>query len=143
MVIVSWQRRSDTVCHRGRRLSTMSIRTGPDVGRLLPMPCLMPHSLRISIAVTLIFPVIGMIADKRRHGRVHPAWWWTVGAIIVAQVADDIIAYSPWGVRVTEALIAGTPGADRPLASIMPPDFYGGPAAPLGGSALQTSAVHR
>src|SRR3546814_1765727 len=57
------------------------------------MPLLIPHSWRISIAVTLIFPVIGMIADKRRHGRVHPAWWWSVGAIIVVQIAADIIAY--------------------------------------------------
>src|SRR3546814_16020846 len=87
------------------------------------MPLLIPHSWRISIAVTLIFPVIGMIADKRRHGRVHPAWWWSVGAIIVVQVADDIIAYSPWGVGVTEALIAGTPGAERPNASLMPTEF--------------------
>src|SRR3546814_10977292 len=97
----------------------------------------MPHAWRISIAVTLIFPVIGMIADKRRHGRVHPAWWWSVGAIIVVQVAADIIAYSPWGVGVTEALIAGTTGAARPIASFMPPEFYSGPAAPTGGSAFQ------
>lgn len=123
MVIVALRRRRHTGWHRRLMLSAMSILTGPGIGRLLPMPLLMPHSWRISIAVTLVFPVIGMIADKRRHGRVHPAWWWSVGAIIVVQVAADIIAYSPWGVGVTEALIAGTPGAERPIASFMPPGF--------------------
>src|SRR3546814_7274197 len=107
MVIVALRRRRHTGWHRRLMLSAMSILTGPGIGRLLPMPLLMPHSWRISIAVTMIFPVIGMIADKRRHGRVHPAWWWSVGAIIVVQVAADIIAYSPWGVGVTEALVAG------------------------------------
>src|SRR3546814_15102158 len=97
------------------------------------MPLLMPHSWRISIAVTLIFPVIGMIADKRRHGRVHPACWWSVGAIIVVQVAADIIAYSPWGVGVPEPLIARPPGAARPLRSFIPPQLLGRPSAPLGG----------
>src|SRR3546814_11367164 len=82
MVIVALRRRRHTGWHRRLMLSAMSILTGPGIGRLLPMPLLMPHSWRISIAVTMIFPVIGMIADKRRHGRVHPAWWGSVGAVI-------------------------------------------------------------
>src|SRR3546814_20051517 len=93
------------------------------------MPLLIPHSWRISIAVTLIFPVIGMIADKRRRGRVHPAWWWSVGAILVVQVEADIMAYSPWGVDVTEALTASTPGAEGQLASFVPTEFERGPDA--------------
>ncbi len=41
---------------------------GPSFGRLLPMPLLIPNAWRIMTVVTMIWPVIGMIADKRRNG---------------------------------------------------------------------------
>jgi len=80
--------------HRRLMLTAMSILSGPGLGRLLPMPLLIPHAWRIMMAVTLIFPVIGMIADLRRSGRVHPAWIWGVGAIVAVQVVADVVAYS-------------------------------------------------
>jgi hypothetical protein len=61
-----------------------------------------------------------MIADKRRHGRVHPAWWWGVGSVILVQIVADLIAYSAWGVSITQAVIAGTPGAERPMEAFLP-----------------------
>jgi hypothetical protein len=34
-----------------------------------------------------------------------------------------LFAYSPAGVALTEAVIAGTPGAERPMAAYLPPGF--------------------
>jgi len=107
--------------HRRLMLTGMSILTGPGLGRLLPMPLMIPNAWRIMMVVTLIFPVIGMIADKRRTGRIHPAWFWGVGAIIAVQVIADIIAYSAWGVSVTQSVVGGTAGAERPMAAFLPP----------------------
>lgn len=121
LVFAALRQRRYSGWHRRLMLTAMSILTGPGLGRLLPMPLLMPHAWRIMTVVTLLFPVIGMIADKRRHGRIHPAWFWGVGAVLVTQVIADIVAYSPLGVSLTQMLLAGSPGASRPMAAFMPP----------------------
>jgi len=121
MAFVALRRRRHTDWHRRLMLTAMSILTGPGLGRLLPMPLFIPNAWRIMMVVTLVFPVVGMIADKRRHGRVHPAWLWGVGAIILVQVIADLIAYSVWGVNVTQAIVGGTPGGERPMAAFLPP----------------------
>lgn len=123
LVIVALRRRRYSGWHRRLMFTAMSILTGPGLGRLLPMPLLIPHAWRIMIIVTLLFPVIGMIADKRRLGRVHPAWFWGVGAIVATQVAADNMAYSPWGTRLTQTVLADSAGASRPMAAFLPPGF--------------------
>lgn len=121
MTFVALRRRRYSGWHRRLMLTAMSILTGPGLGRLIPMPLLMPHAWRIMMAITLIFPVIGMIADKRRTGQVHRAWFWGVGAIVAVQIVADILAYSAWGVSVTQTVVGGTPGGERPMAAFMPP----------------------
>lgn len=120
MVFTALRRRRYTGWHRRLMLTAMSILTGPGLGRLLPMPLFIPNAWRIMMAVTLIFPVIGMIVDKRRNGHVHPAWWWGVGAIIAIQVVSDMIAYSTWGTSVTRAILDGTAGSQRPMSAFVP-----------------------
>lgn len=115
--------RRHTGWHRRLMFCAMAILTGPGLGRLLPLPLMMPNAWRITIAATLIFPLIGMIADYRRSGRVHQAWFWGVGLVLGAQIVADLIAYSPLGVSLTEQVLAGTPGAERPMAAFMPPGF--------------------
>lgn len=107
--------------HRRLMFCAMTILTGPGIGRLLPMPLLIPQAWHIANAVPLIFPVIAMIADKRRSGTIHRAWFWGVGAIVVVQVLADLVAYSAMGVSLTEQVVAGTPGAARPMAAFLPP----------------------
>ena len=107
--------------HRRLMLTAMSILSGPGLGRLLPMPLLMPHSWRIMMLVTLVFPIAGMIRDRMRTGRVHPAWLYGVSAIIVVQIVADLIAYSGWGVEITNWIVAGTAGAERPIEAFLPP----------------------
>ena len=57
----------------------------------------------------------------RRYGRAHPAWFFGIGTVIAIQIAADLVAYSAWGVSFTEQVIAGTPGAERPMAAFVPP----------------------
>ncbi len=121
LIITALRRRRYTGWHRRLMLVGMSILTGPGLGRLLPMPLMIPHAWRLMVVATLVFPVIGMIADKRRYGHVHPAYLWGIGAIIVTQIVADVIAYSPLGVSLTEALLAGTAGGERPMAAFIPP----------------------
>lgn len=109
--------------HRRLMLVSMSILTGPGIGRLLPMPLLIPNAWTITFCVTLIFPIIGMIADKRRLGTVHPAYWWGTAIVVGTFVASIILAYSPLGYAFTDWVIAGSPGAERPMEAFLPPGF--------------------
>ena len=109
--------------HRRLMISAMAVLTGPGLGRLMPMPLLIPHAWRIVILLTLIFPLIGMIADYRRNGKAHRAWFWGIGAIFLGQVIADIIAYSPVGIAITEWVLEGSAGAERPMEAFLPPDF--------------------
>lgn len=121
LVFAALRQRRYTGWHRRLMFCAMTILTGPGIGRLLPMPLFMPNAWRIMTVVVLIFPIVGMIADKRRSGKIHPAWFWGVGLIVGTQVVADLIAYSPIGVALTEQVLAGSPGADRPMHAFMPP----------------------
>ncbi len=109
--------------HRRLVFCGMTVLTGPGLGRLLPLPLMIPNAWRITILATLIFPIVGMLADWRRNGKIHPAWFWGVATIVGAQILGDLIAYSPLGISLTESVIAGSPGADRPMAAFLPPGF--------------------
>ncbi len=123
LVITALRRQRYTGWHRRLMLVAMSILTGPGLGRLLPMPLLIPNAWRIMMVITLIWPVIGMIRDQRREGRIHPAYLWGVGAIIAVQILADLIAYSSWGTGLTQQVLAGSPGAARPMHAFLPPGF--------------------
>jgi hypothetical protein len=106
------RRRTD--CHRRLMYCAMAYITGPGVGRLLPLPLLIPWGFRIAvIIVPSIFPLIGMAYDLKRTGRIHPAWFWGMGVAVGMFLLADVIAYSPPGLAITRAVVAGTPGATR------------------------------
>lgn len=106
--------------HRRLMYCGMSILTGPGLGRLLPTPLFMPWAWWTVILATLLFPLIGIAADLRRTGKVHPAWFWGMGAVVAALIVGDLVAYSSFGIEATQSIVAGTPGADRPLHAFLP-----------------------
>jgi hypothetical protein len=114
--------RRNTGWHRRLMFCSFAILTGPGIGRLAPNPLLEPYAWWIgAVGLPLIFPLVGMLADKRRYGKVHPAWFWGVGLVIALQAVADLIAYSPMGIQFTEWFLAGTPGAERSMAAFLPP----------------------
>lgn len=117
------RRRRYTGWHRRLMLCAMTILTGPGLGRLLPLPLMIPHSWTITVLSTMIFPVIGMIADWRREGRVHPAYIWGLGIYAAVFVLSIAISHTELGMAVTEWVIEGTPGAERPMEPFLPPGF--------------------
>lgn len=116
--------RRDTAWHRRLNFCGMALLTGPGFGRLLPIPLLVPYAYHAAFAATLILPLIGAIVDIRRSGRVHPAWWWGIGAMLATEIVIDLIAFTPIGLALYQAVTAGSPGA-----AIAPLAF---PPSPLG-----------
>ena len=119
----SLKSRRYTGWHRRLMLCAMAILTGPGLGRLLPLPLMIPHAWTITTVSTMIFPVIGIIVDWRKNGRVHPAYFWGLGLYVVVFLATVAISHTGPGMAVTEWLIEGTPGADRPIEAFLPPGF--------------------
>jgi len=109
--------------HRRLLICGYALLTGPGLGRILPLPFMIPNAWHIMVAVLLVFPVIGMIRDKLKMRRVHPAWYAGIAAILAVQIAADLIADSPWGMALTEYIVAGTPGGERPVEAFLPPGF--------------------
>ncbi|MXO73223.1 hypothetical protein GRI99_16465 [Altererythrobacter buctensis] len=112
--------RRDTGWHRRLLLCAFADICGAGVGRLVPLPLVIPYAWWVNVGLTLVFPLMGMLADKRRHGVVHPAWWWGTGTVVAVLIAGEMIAYSAWGLRFTEWYLAGSPGAERPMEAFPP-----------------------
>jgi len=115
--------RRHTGWHRRLMLVAMSALTGPGLGRLLPMPLLIPYAWPIAVAASFVFGAVAMLVDWRTNGRVHPAYWWGMGINVGGFLASMALAYSPIGYAITEAVIAGSPGAERPMGPFLPPGF--------------------
>ena len=113
--------RRTTAWHRRLMYCAFAMLTGPGVGRLLPSPLLIPYAWYIAAVLPpVLFMLIGILADRRRYGRAHPAWFWGIATVIAVQIGADLIAYSDAGIAFTQQLLAGTPGAERPLAAFVP-----------------------
>lgn len=114
--------RRRTQWHRRLHFCGMSMLLGPGIGRLLPMPLLQPWAWESTLAVSLLFPLAGMLADVRRGGQVHPAWRWGIGAMIAALLVTEAITYSPIGQGIYASMTKGSPGANvAPLQFAPPP----------------------
>ena len=114
--------RKNTGWHRRLMYCSFAMLTGPGVGRLLPNPFLIPYAWYISAMLpAVLFMLVGVLADRRRYGRAHPAWLWGIGTVIGIQIVADLFAYSPLGYQFTEWFLAGTPGAERQMEAFFPP----------------------
>jgi len=114
--------RKDTAWHRRLMFCSFAILCGPGVGRLLPNPFLIPYAWYASaLSLAILLPLIGALADRRRYGKAHPAWFCGIATVIGVQILADLIAYSDWGIGFTQQFLAGTPGADRQMEAFFPP----------------------
>ena len=119
-------RRRETDWHARLHICAMTALMAPAFERLLPMPLIIPYALEAALLTSLLFPLVGAIRDWRVLGRVHPAWGWGAGALLVTLLLTDLIAYSPVGGAIYNATTAGSPGAAVPGLEFPPP-----PTGPL------------
>lgn len=86
----------------------MAALLGPGFGRLSPMLLIGPFAFEIAALCGLLFPLVGMIRDKRHSGRAHPAWRQGLAAFMVALVGARAIAHSSLAELLYAMTIAGT-----------------------------------
>jgi hypothetical protein len=103
--------RRDRQWHRRLMFCAMATILAPGFGRLLPMPLMIPWADWATAATSMVFPVVGVIRDLRNDGRVHPAWWWGLGALLGTQLLVRGIAHSALGLSIYEAVTRGLAAA--------------------------------
>jgi hypothetical protein len=114
--------RRQTDWHRRLHLCGTSILLGPGFGRLLPMPLLAPWAWEAAFAASMIFPLIGVVADLKRSGNIHPAWRAGILTMLASFVLTEAITYSPVGQALYRGVTTDSPGASvAPLAFAAPP----------------------
>ncbi len=104
------QFRRRTAWHSRLHYCGMSLLLGPALGRLMPMPLLIPYAYEATFAATLIFPAIGVAADLRK-GKVHSAWLWGIGVIVGSTLIVEMLTYSTVGMTIYNRVTGGAPGA--------------------------------
>jgi hypothetical protein len=103
--------RRRTQWHRRLNFCAMTLLLAPAVGRLLPMPLLIPYSFEAVLLAIILFPIAGMIADIRRTGKIHPAWQWGMAVILGHAAVTEAFTHTDIGLPLYRAVTAGTPGA--------------------------------
>ncbi len=106
--------RKQTDWHARLQIGAFVPLMGPGLGRLLPMPFMTPYAFEIAGLAALVVPMIGIMRDIKVRGRAHPAWFWSIGALVVALALARVLAFSPLGDELYAAATAGTAldGAD-------------------------------
>jgi uncharacterized membrane protein YozB (DUF420 family) len=74
--------------------ATVSI-LGPGMGRLLPMDSFGPAAPLVMFGALALFAFAGPVADLIVSRRVHPAYFWGVGSILLSEVLIGPLAFAP------------------------------------------------
>lgn len=99
---------------------------GPGVGRLLPMPLLIPYAFEIAAIIPLAFAVIGAVRDLMVRRSIHPAWVCSVLALVAALALARVTAFSPLGDSLY-AMARGTSELASPDGRAFPPPPFARP----------------
>ncbi len=114
MVIAAVLMRRRTDWHKRLQFCAMGGLMGPGFGRILPMPLLMPYCAQVEATTVLVIPVIAATIDWRQTGRLHRAWVWGIGTLVVSRIVIELLAVSPIAAALHAWITAGSPGAALP-----------------------------
>lgn len=120
-------RRRSPDWHARLHFCAMVALLGPGINRLIPAPAFIPWAWEATIAFSLVFPALAILLDRRRTGRVHPAWWGGLAALALMFLVTEAVTFSPAGTALYRAVTDGSPGA-----AVAPLDFPPPPGPPPG-----------
>ena len=106
---IAW--RKQTQWHRRLMFCAMAALVITPVNRLTPDAVLAQYMSLGSALAILLFPLSGMAADWRRDRRIHAAWFWGLGALILTGLTTELVGRLPLAGSLVTLVTAGSPGA--------------------------------
>lgn len=106
---IAW--RKQTQWHRRLMFCAMAALVITPVNRLLPDAVLAHYMSLGSALAILLFPLSGMAADWLRDRRIHRAWFWGLGALILTGLTTEIVGRMQLAGSLVTLIAAGSPGA--------------------------------
>ncbi len=103
LVAAALRNRRRPAWHKRLILCASVIVVAPGLERAMPIPLLGPHWYVVVDAVIDVLALAGPCVDLAEHRRIHPAYLWGVGAILLCQVTVDLTASS----SLARALLRG------------------------------------
>jgi len=101
LVGIALLRRGEAHWHKRLMLGSTIILLEPALGRLLPMPFIVPfHEWTVML---LQLAVVGLVMrhDRRELGAVHPATTTVFVAVALDHVLVEVLAITPWWIALT------------------------------------------
>lgn len=107
LVAFAIAKRRETEWHRRLLVGAMVALMEPALGRILPMPFIMPWGEWAVLAIQLGVMVLVMRHDGRTLGRVHPATLIAALAITLHHIVVETLAVTPAWQALAERVAAG------------------------------------
>jgi uncharacterized membrane protein YozB (DUF420 family) len=98
--------RKQAAWHKRLMLCGTILVMSPAIGRILPMPLLGKFAPLAVFASMAVYVIAGMIFDLRLRGRIHPAYYWGGGVLVVTNVLVGPLGFSPPVLRLVVHLAA-------------------------------------
>ncbi|MGA1799999.1 hypothetical protein VH567_14605 [Sphingomonas sp. 4RDLI-65] len=107
-VLTAWAiaLRRQAAWHKRLMLCGTILVMSPALGRILPMPLLGSLAPLAVFGSMALYVIAGMLFDLTSRGRVHPAYWWGGGVLVVTQVLIGPLGFSPPVLRLVEHIAA-------------------------------------
>ena len=95
LVYAGIRNRNRTDWHRRLMLCATICVIAPALGRLIVLSGT-TMTAPVNVAVLSVYLVVAMLFDWSNRGRVHPAYVWGAGALILFAAATELLAISPF-----------------------------------------------
>ena len=82
----------------------MIVLIGPGIARLLPAPLLRENTGWVLLFVQLVYFGICMVHDRATRGKVHSAWCWGAGVLVIATLLNNPLASLPPFAALTKTI---------------------------------------
>ena len=92
--------------HKRLMLCATASILGPGLGRFLPMDSFGAIAPLVLFGVNDLILLAGPVADLAVRRRIHPAYYWAVGAVVIMQIVIGPLAFAP----PTQALVHAIQG---------------------------------
>ena len=91
LFVAAFRNRRRTDWHRRLMLAATVCVIAPATGRMIILAG-ETMTAALNVATLLPFLIVGMIADRRIRGRVHPAYLWGAGALVAFAAGTELLA---------------------------------------------------